>query len=335
MSSFVVATEKEMIKTLRITGIIAAILAGILFVFPVVFGVRSDEQVQQLLSSPTVIDKLSKAKTDKTATNEDAARSGPLVKQAQAFALYLNPPESKKSSASQRGGTPTPRGPVEAKFTLMGTSFFAAHPELSLAFIDEPGKGFRWVRQSSQIGHLVIEQIKDGLIVVRDGQRTYDIAVQKSPNLDQFVLTSTSSIESLDLPGKSTISKGSSSGSIKRSALKSTSRSVSKDNVADITENATSDSVLSDEQSLALEKFIEKLKNLQKEYKSDKIDINEPNSTESEESNLSKSTDESIQQIEELEAIISDYQSERVSEEEAEKLNDLGEELQEGEPNQN
>ncbi len=324
-----------MIKTLRITGIIAAILAGVLFVFPVVFGVRSDEQVQQLLSSPTVIDKFSKAKTDKTATNEDAARGGPLVKQAQSFALYLNPPESKISSANQRGGIPTPRGPIEAKFTLMGTSFFAAHPELSLAFIDEPGKGLRWVRQSSQIGHLVIEQIKDGLIVVRDGQRTYDIAVQKSPNLDQFVLASTSSIESLGLSEKSTVSKGSSPSPIQRSALRPTSRSVSSANVADITGNTSSDSILSDEQNLALEKFIEKLKNLQKDYKSYKIDINEPNSTESGESNLSKPTDESIQQNEQLEEVISDYQSERVSEEEAEKLNDLGEELQEGEPNQN
>ena len=278
-----------------------------------------------------MIEKFSKAETDKRTKNEDAAQGGPLVKQAQSFALYLNPPEPKKSPVNQRGGTPTPRGSVEAKFTLMGTSFFAVQPELSLAFIDEPGKGLRWVRQSNQIGHLVIEQIKDGLIVVRDGQRTYDIAVQKSPNPNQLLLASTSLVESPSLPHKSTVGKGSSPSPIRKSALKANS-SVNRANVADITED---DSMLNDEQSLALEKFIEKLKSLQKEHKSDKIDVNEPGSAESEESNHSKSTDESMQQDEQLEEIISDYQSEHVSEEEAEKLNDLSGELQEGEPNQN
>ncbi len=167
-----------MIKTLRITSFVAVILAVVFFVFPVIFGVRGDEQVEQFLSSPGVIEKFSKAKGDKDRRSE--SQISPLIKEAQAFALYLNPPpkEIKTRPIRKTPTTPSipkPQGPVSAKFTLKGTSYYALHPELSLALIDEPGKGSRWVRQSSKVSHLIIEQIKDGLVVVRDGERTFEL----------------------------------------------------------------------------------------------------------------------------------------------------------------
>jgi len=85
-----------MIKTLRITSFVAVILAVVFFVFPVIFGVRGDEQVEQFLSSPGVIEKFSKAKGDKDRRSE--SQISPLVKEAQAFALYLNPPPKKTAS---------------------------------------------------------------------------------------------------------------------------------------------------------------------------------------------------------------------------------------------
>jgi len=318
-----------MIKTLRITGIITAVLAGILFVFPVVFGVRSDKGVEKLLNLSGVVEKFSKSKADKAARNDESAGGGPLVKQAQAFAQYLNPPQP-KAGFTDRSSKVGPRGPVTAQFTLIGTSFSAARPEMSLAFIDEPGKGMNFVRQSSQVGHLVIEQIKDGLIVVRDGQRTFEMAVQKSQNFGQPIPALASSAASPGQPEKGTISKGSSSSPIKKSTSRSISRSVSRADMPSITGEKPSGSQLNEEQGAALERFIERLKTLEKD-KSDKIDNNEPNSADSEGQSLSDSTDESGEQDKQLEEIISDYQSERVSEEEAEDLNDLGEELQEGE----
>ena len=164
-----------MIKTLRITSFVAVILAVVFFVFPVIFGVRGDEQVEQFLSSPGVIEKFSKAKGDKDRRSE--SQISPLVKEAQAFALYLNPPPKKTEPRPIRKKTtpPRPQGPVSPKFELIGVSYYASHPELSLALIDEPGKGTRWVRQSSRVGHLIIEQVKDGLVVVRDGERTFEL----------------------------------------------------------------------------------------------------------------------------------------------------------------
>jgi hypothetical protein len=70
---------------------------------------------------------------------------------------------------------------TSAKFKLLGTSFYALHPDLSLALIDEVGKGIRWVRRSGRVGHLVIDQIKDGLVVVKDGSRTFEVAVVERP----------------------------------------------------------------------------------------------------------------------------------------------------------
>jgi hypothetical protein len=116
----------------------------------------------------------------------------PLVKQAEAFALYLNPPKpepSRQPVSHQAGDAPRPQS-VSPKFKLIGTSFYALHPDLSLALIDEPGEGFRWVRQSSEVGHLVIEQIKDGSIVIRDGQKTNELVPERPEKISLVKETS-------------------------------------------------------------------------------------------------------------------------------------------------
>ncbi len=169
-----------MIKTLRITTGAAALLSVVFFVFPVAFGFRSDVKSEDFLIAAGVIEKFNEAKVDR------AKKSGeqilPLVKQAEAFGLYLNPPPKPVSKRPPRPNRPdaAPRPKkVSAKFTLVGTSYYELRPEESLALIDEPGKGFRWVRQSDELGHLVFEQIKDGVVVVRDGSRTYEIFAER------------------------------------------------------------------------------------------------------------------------------------------------------------
>ncbi len=168
-----------MIKTLRITSIIAVVLAVFLFVLPAAFGFRGDKQTEQFLNSAGVIEKFKEARGDKI---EDGQREiSPLVKQAEAFALYLNPPPKPKAepSVAEAKKEVRPAGPVAAKFRLIGTSRHVLQPELSLALIDEPGKGLYWVRQASQIGHLMIEQVKDGVVVVRDGQNTFELVADR------------------------------------------------------------------------------------------------------------------------------------------------------------
>ena len=173
-----------MIKTLRITGIIVGVVAAVFVVFPSVFGVRSDKQIEQFLSSAGAVEKFNAAKNDRA--KDDEGRGSPLVKQAEAFALYLNPPPKPAEDKPQETpatGVPVVHRPatVSSKFTLIGTSYYALHPELSLALIDEPGKGLHWVRQGSKVGYLVIEEIKDSSVVVRDDKRTFELVAERPP----------------------------------------------------------------------------------------------------------------------------------------------------------
>jgi hypothetical protein len=165
-----------MVKTLRITTVIAALLAIAVFAFPVLYGVKTDENIQKFLNSPDVLEKFKAISGNKIQTKTDQVH--PLVQQSQVFAKILNPPPSERPVVKPSPGPgikvdlpPT----VKPQFTLISTSYYEAHPELSLALINEPGKGNSWVRQSSTVNHLLIEQVKDGYVIVRNGEETFQL----------------------------------------------------------------------------------------------------------------------------------------------------------------
>jgi hypothetical protein len=170
-----------MINTLRITGVIAVILAGVLFVFLVVFGSRSDELINEFIGSPGARETFEKATSSKAQNNEE--RASPLVQQAEAFALYLNPPKSGVAAGPRdQKATALLRPPVTTpKFKVFATSYFQDNPEMSRALIDEPGRGRHWVRQSSTVGHLLIDQVKDGIVVVKSNEETYEVPLEQIP----------------------------------------------------------------------------------------------------------------------------------------------------------
>ena len=103
-----------MIKTLRITSVAAVALAVVFFAFPAVFGVRGDQQTERFLNSAGVIEKFNKLRSGKSAKGR--SQVSPLVKQAEAFALYLDPPKPKITTPGIRP-TPivTPRPDVASK----------------------------------------------------------------------------------------------------------------------------------------------------------------------------------------------------------------------------
>ena len=283
-----------MIKTLRITGIIVAVLAAFFIVLPAVLGVRSDEQAEQFLNSAGAIEKFNEARGDKAKDSESQA--SPLVKQAEAFALYLNPPpESEKATAPRNTRAPLRPRTVSTKFKLIGTSFYASHPEMSLALIDEPGKGLHWVRQSGKVGHLIIEQIKDGLVVVRDDKRTFELTPERTEKRSILKRTppgtagSKSILPVLDKAGTS------------------------------ITRTKPPDPV-NEENAALMDKFISDLRVLQVRTNSGKID-RQHSAKEREEM---------------AEKLMSNLKSIRISTSEAERLDHLGEELKDirQDPNQ-
>ncbi len=172
-----------MIKTLRITGVVAAILAGVLiyyFVLPMVSNVGGDQRIEKALGSSGVIERFKQAKG--THAKDTGPGISPLVKQATAYARYLSPPPKIKKPLPGRPTTTNTiaLGPTTPKFQVFATTYFEGNPELSQALIDEPGKGRYWVRQSSMVGHLLIEQVKDGVVVVKSSEETFELEVGKA-----------------------------------------------------------------------------------------------------------------------------------------------------------
>lgn len=290
-----------MIKTLRITSIVVTVLAAILLVFPVIFGVRSGEDIETLLKSPGVIEKFNKAVGNKATRSRD--ETSPLVQQAGAFALYLNPPPSKASKTAARSNTrgATRGAAVTPKFKVFGTCFNKERPESSIALIDEPGKGLHWIRQSSKIRHLLIEQIKDGLIVVKDNGRTYEVAAEQKPEMSL-------------LEGASAVPRGAGASSQAPDAADTKSTLPPPRRSAASIREAGSNSQkpqLSAGQEEKLNELIEKLQEIQRSYKSDKI-------------GSGPSAEEKAAMMEKL---ITKFKSSRLSTEEATKLGNLGREL--------
>jgi len=173
-----------MIKTLHITSVIAAVLAAGLFVLPVFFGFRNDENIEKFLAAPSTLDRFRADAGNTTRTGQD--KTSPLVTQAATFALILNPPPPPVAVKDH-----TPKLPKEtsardipksitAKFKVVATSYNQSRPEESLALVDEPGKGLHWVRQADVVGNLTIE-VQDGMVLAKAGSKIQTLAVSHKP----------------------------------------------------------------------------------------------------------------------------------------------------------
>jgi hypothetical protein len=142
--------------------------------------VRSDPKIEEFIKSPGAVDKFTAAKGQNTAPKNTES---PLVKVATGYHTILDPPPPPPPKAppagSPQAAAAAPAPPVVAvKFDLVATSYYASNPEQSFVLIDEPGKGLHWVKQGSAVGHLTIDTVKDGAIIVRDGQRTSEMTIK-------------------------------------------------------------------------------------------------------------------------------------------------------------
>lgn len=174
-----------MIKTLRITSVLVVILAGVLIKFlvlPMVSNVSGDPQVEKILDSKGVIEHFKETKG--AHAKPTGNQTSPLVLQATAYSRYLDPPAKAKPRVPGSLRKPTGGiaiGPTTPKFKVFATTYFEGNPELSQALIDEPGKGRYWVRQSSMVGHLLIEQVRDGVVIVKSSKETFELEIEKAP----------------------------------------------------------------------------------------------------------------------------------------------------------
>ena len=309
-----------MIKTLRITSIVATVLAVIFlvfFVFPVVFGGYSDEDLNESLDSPGVIEKFNKTVGNKARVGRDEV--SPLVQQAGAFALYLDPPPDKAPKTAAGRSTGVTRGPaVPPKFKVIGTSYYKDRPELSMALIDEPGKGLHWYRQSGEVGHFLIEQVKDGIVVFKDGKGTFEQKAEQKPELSLLEGASGASSQTGSSSRTSASSKTGASG---RTGVSSRARSEAGAKAALPVSGRAGTSIAEAKSKIPrprgsaeeaeFQELVERLRQIQRSFKSDKAGSG-PSAKE---------------KAAMMEKVISEFKSSRLSTEEAERLSILGKEL--------
>jgi hypothetical protein len=170
-----------MIKTLRITIIVTAIVAGLFFILSAMFGLRRDKDKEAFLAGPSITATIKKG----TANPDTVEQEVPLIKQAQSFALRINPPKPVESVSI------VVQKPIDIpKFRLLGTSYYPDEPNRSMALIDEPGKGMHWVVASDKVGYLTITQIVDGKIGYTDGQKNMEMLVEKPQTPQQISVIS-------------------------------------------------------------------------------------------------------------------------------------------------
>lgn len=188
-----------MAKTLRITTFFIAVVALGFIIFIAAKGIASDKGFEKFLSAQGVAEQLQAGSVGKKAP--DVEQDTPLIRQAKAFALRINPPPPPEPVRTEPAPQEAPRPKVEvsAKFTLVGTSYHTGDENNSWALINEVGKGWHWVRQGEKIGYLIIEKIGDGVVLIRDGSNTYELTAERQQKPD-YVKSFTGTLEKTVIP---------------------------------------------------------------------------------------------------------------------------------------
>jgi len=290
-----------MINTLRITGLLVVVFAvlvvgSVLGFVPFLKGdAAGDEQAREVLSSPGAVERFKTQHGGKVSATKD--RTPPLVQQAQLLAGILNPPVPQPRPVNPPKTNSTrisrPDVPTIAKFDLVGTSYLAAAPEESFAYIRLPGNEYRWVKQGSEVGHLVIKEIRNGSITCLDGQRSTELTVEPIPETSSLLTSGAAATPTTPKPSRP---------APVRTANRSTPRPTT----------TSPPSRMNEKDEEALGELVNRLRDMQKSFRSDKTG----------------SEVDPEDRAAMVNKVISEFKSSsRVSDEEAEKLDDLGKQL--------
>ena len=188
-----------MINTLRIARIVAASVAAAFIVLLAVFALRGDGEMEEFLARAGAVEKFRSLAKKTTVTVEKVS---PLITQARAFALKLNPPPVPKTvkkpparketkTTAKQSDIPIPKGKISTKFKLIGTCKYEQDPERSLALLDSAAKGQKWYRQGQEVDHLTIHQIdNDSITLYKGGVFDSEVSIQRTKQTSKPLLKS-------------------------------------------------------------------------------------------------------------------------------------------------
>jgi len=167
------------------------LVSGCIFIFILTatvlasfFMQRPGDRVTPLLKAPGIIDHW--CRQSKLAAAASAKEhNSPLVQEARAYALLLDPPAPPEPVTKPKPVINPPPAPIvrppttSAKFKVYATSVYTADPARSMALIAEPGGATRWIRQGECLGHLEVAEIKMGMLHCRNGEQLIEVALEK------------------------------------------------------------------------------------------------------------------------------------------------------------
>lgn len=296
-----------MVRLLQIVGVGALVLAGLFLASlnpwrPLRFlhlGITQDREAEEFLAAPSAVTRFNTLKDSQVSDNQPT--TPPLVQQAQTLESIINPrvPQTSQTPVTPTNvrapGTPPPPPRSTAKFDLVGISYSQFNPESSFAYIRLPDNTYQWIQQGSEIGHLTVKQVKNDSIICSDGQRISEMKVEATID--------TASILEVGAASAEPTASGLLQGSVAQPASPPGVRAPLSDRITAGTSPASAR--LSEEDEAGLNELVHRLKEL-KGTKPDQADSNT---------------------AAEVSKLISEIKSSRVSPEEAQKLEKLGEQL--------
>ena len=169
-----------MLNAFKISSYVILVVSVVLAAHLSISSFSSDSSIKNLLDSPGAYERC-KEKTTISHSNTTAGQN-PLVKQAKEFANRINPPEEVQTDKKVSRETPHNKKPAKKtnlykKFKLLGTVVNSSNPQMSMAFIDLPGTGKKWVFQGETVNRTVIENIYEDKISIKDGSVTKELAL--------------------------------------------------------------------------------------------------------------------------------------------------------------
>ena len=180
-----------MVRMLRILGVSAVFAAGGILALSASLWLQEDSQSEEIENRPSAIEQF---RMDADGRQSLDKKVPPLVAQAEAFSRHLNPPKTaeKPPSPTRTASSAPPVRPAAPapRFKLRATSYYPNRPGKSMALIAELGSsegGERWVKEGTQVGHFVIQEIRRGAIVYRDGDNLREMAVERGASLPGIV----------------------------------------------------------------------------------------------------------------------------------------------------
>ncbi len=191
-----------MLKTLRIASFVIMILMLFSTIAIIAFGFKDNSTITAFLQSPNFIEQL-RGNVGHAETQENGI--SPLVAQARAFSLRIEPPvpedpiivtrTKKEDEIAETGGKGSEinddvtviSGVESSKFNLLATVLCKSSPEKSLALF-RSGSKQEWFYAGETVDRYQIWEIKDGRVtLIQPGQKLREMKVPPKTKSKAFL----------------------------------------------------------------------------------------------------------------------------------------------------